>query len=1102
MEMAVLFTNQVPFFPNATDNVPYELGMKFRSAKGGKINAIRFWKAPSETGTHIGKIWTSTGTLLGSVTFTNETASGWQNKALSTPVNIQANTTYVVSVNVNAYYVATYDELGSSIVNGDLSSVADGNNGVFNGTAGAFPTNSFRNSNYYRDIDFVAVAVSTITKVSGDNQTGTAGTSLTNPLVVQVKNSAGNPQSGVTVSFAVTGGGGSVSPASAVTNASGQASTTLTLGASSGTNTVSATAAGVGSVTFSATASPSGTITKVSGDNQTGAAGTPLANPLVVQVKNSAGNPQSGVTVNFAVASGGGSVSPASAVTNASGQASTTLTLGAGSGTNTVSATATGVGSVTFSATASPSGNSQKILTTQVPSFPNATDNVPYELGMKFRSAKGGQITAIRFWKAPSETGTHTGKIWTATGTLLASVTFTNETASGWQDQALSTPINIQANTTYVVSVNINAYYVATYDELGSSIVNGDLSSVADGNNGVFNVTPGAFPTNSFRNSNYYRDINFFAVAVSTITKVSGDNQTGAAGTTLPNPLVVQVKNSAGNPQSGVTVNFAVTSGGGSVSPASAVTNASGQASTTLTLGASSGTNAVSATATGVGSVTFSATVTPANPNPIYLENLNPGTTNWKFVNKGSGEIAGYASATSVNKGGLLDIKVSLGQAGQFTIDVYRLGFYGGTGGRLMPGGSSGLLNGTTQAACTQDPNTNLVECNWTTSYVLQVGNNWTTGLYVAKLTDKTTSKEAHVWFVVRDDSSTADILFQSAASTVLAYSPTGGASLYPFNSINGQRAFKVSYDRPYGQSYRQDSQEFDTPLRVEYNMVRWLESQAYNVTYITNMDVHANAQPLLNNKVFLSVGHDEYWSPQMRDHIEAARSAGKNLAFFSANTCYWQVRFESSTSAAGQVKPDRVMACYKGDWTIDPVFQQQGASAATNKYRQNNRPENSLLGVMYTSYKAGPNWYGGFNFVVNNNSSDSYYANTNLQQGDSLPLLVGPEWDAVINNGSTPPGLVILSESPVVPDGIGNEFEPPAGLPPNTNYNVANSVRYTTSSGAKVFSIGTNVWAWGLDSDDVSPAREDTRAKQITVNVLADMGARPQTPNANLVVP
>ncbi|MFB2773263.1 N,N-dimethylformamidase beta subunit family domain-containing protein [Pelatocladus sp. BLCC-F211] len=1009
--MTFLFTNQAPSITNFSDGVPYELGMKFRSATAGQISAIRFWKAASETGTHTGRIWTATGTLLGSVTFANETASGWQQQTLSTPVDIQANTTYVVSVNVNAYYVATYDQLGSSITNGDLSSVADGNNGVFNGTPGAFPSNSYRNTNYFRDINFVAVALPTITKVSGDNQTGATGATLPNPLVVQVKDSAGNPQSGVTVNFAVTAGGGSVSPTSAVTNASGQASTTLTLG----------------------------------------------ANP--------------GATLPI---------------------------------TNTVSATANGIGSVTFSATATPSGNAQTVLTTQSPTIPNFTDNVPYELGMKFRSSKGGQITAIRFWKAASETGTHVGKIWTQTGTLLASVTFTNETASGWQEQLLATPVSIQANTTYVVSVNVNAYYAITYNELGSSIVNGDLSSVADGNNGVYNVNPNSFPTSSYQNSNYYRDIAF--VAGSALVKVSGDNQVGAIGTTLPNPLVVRVVNAQNNPQSGVTVNFAVTNGGGSVSPGSAVTNASGEASTTLTLGSvPSGPDGVivTATAVGIGSTTFSATATPVNPNPIYLENQNPGTTNWKVVNQANGEIAGYASATSVNKGGSLDIKVSLGQAGQYTIDVYRLGYYGGTGGRLIA--SSGPLNGVTQPACTLDPNTRLVECNWTTSYVLQVGNNWTSGIYVAKLTDQATNRMTHVWFVVRDDSSTADILFQSAISTVLAYSTTGGYSLYSFNSLGGQRAYKVSYDRPFSQSSNQG--ETNTPLRWEYNMVRWLESQAYNVTYTDNMQIHANGQTSLNpnnHKVFLSIGHDEYWSKEMRDAVEAGRNAGINLGFFSANTCYWRVRFENSTSAAGQVKPNRVMACYKQDWDLDSVAQQQGASAATNKFRsfQNQRPENALLGVMYGSDTG--NIYGGYNYVVTN-SGNPYYANTGLQNGDQLALLVGYEWDFTVNNGSAPSGLVTLSESTVVPAGVLPNFDEPPGeeaLPANQDFTKANSVRYTASSGAKVFASGTVQWAWGLDSDGVSPAREDTRAKQITVNILADMGARPQTPNANLIVP
>jgi hypothetical protein len=180
-----------------------------------------------------------------------------------------------------------------------------------------------------------------------------------------------------------------------------------------------------------------------------------------------------------------------------------TLTLGSTGGTDTVQATATGFGSVSFNAVAL----QDTLFTTQTPAIPNATDNVAYELGMKFQTSTAGQISAIIYWKAPSETGTHTGKIWSATGTLLASVTFSGETASGWQTQALTSPLQIQANTTYVVSVNANVYYVATGGGLANAVVNGDLSSVV-GANGVYG-SAGVFPSNSYNNTNYFRDVSF-----------------------------------------------------------------------------------------------------------------------------------------------------------------------------------------------------------------------------------------------------------------------------------------------------------------------------------------------------------------------------------------------------------------------------------------------------------------------------------------------------------------------------------------------------------------------------------------------------------------
>ncbi|MBW4612840.1 MAG: DUF4082 domain-containing protein [Desmonostoc vinosum HA7617-LM4] len=1003
--MPSIFTTQTPSNPNATDGgTSYELGLKFRTSQAGQITAIRYWKANSETGTHVGKIWAATGgSPLATVTFTGETASGWQQQALSTPLNIQANTTYIVSVNCNSHFAITYDQLATSMVNGTLSTVV-GNNGVF-GSAGNFPTNSYRDSNYFRDIAFSVTATPTITKFSGDNQSGTVGTALANPLVVQVKNSAGNPQSGVTVNFAVTGGGGSVSPTSAVTNASGQASTTLTLGAAPGatspvTNTVSASASGYGSVTFTATA-----------------------------------NPPAGVTT-------------------------------------------------------------QTVFTTQTPSNQNATDGSTYELGMKFRSASAGQLVGIRYWKAASEGGTHVGNIWAATGgTPLTTVTFTNETASGWQQATLSSPLNIQANTTYVVSVNCNSHFAMTAGGLSSSTVNEDLSTVADGSNCLYGGIHD-FPTSSYQNSNYFRDVLF--VVGSGITKVSGDNQTGTSGTTLSNPLVVRVRGSGGSPQSGVTVNFAVTNGSGTVSPTSAVTNASGQASTTLTIGSipagPSSTIVVTATAPGIGNTSFSITALPpaGSENPIVLENSKTGSSNWRidYFNQAGTEIAGYATATSVNKGSTLGLKVSLAQPGPYKIDVYRLGYYGGAGGRLMV--SSGTLNGITQPALilTQGGNIQLYEgYNWSVSYNLAVGNDWTSGLYIAKLTDQTSGKESQIWFVVRNDSSTADILFQSSFNTFLAYNNGGmavlGSSLYGYNSVGGQKALKVSYDRPFSQTTVRSS-DFDRMLRWEYNMARWLESQGYDVTYVTNVDVHSNSGLLGQHEVFLSVGHDEYWSMEERNHVEQARDAGSptNLGFFCANSAYWRVRFENS--GAGQA--NRVMACYKGEWAQDPV-------APTNKFRspENNKPENALLGIMYTGDRTVV--YGGYDFVVSN-SSDPYYANTGLNNGDKLTLLVGFEWDGIVNNGFTPPGLVTLGASTVNPETTDGDV---AG---QTNYQISNAVKYTAPSGAKVFSTGSIQWVWGLDSDGVQTPREDLRAKQIAVNVLADMGAKPQTPGAGIIVP
>jgi hypothetical protein len=257
--------------------------------------------------------------------------------------------------------------------------------------------------------------------------------------------------------------------------------------------------------------SPTSASVTVNGANATATAFTATASATTYTISGTITG-VAGVTVTLS--SGGSTVA-----TITSGAAGTTYTFtNVPNGSYSVTPTLAGYTFSPTSASVTVSGanvtgvnfsDPESVFTTQTPALTGKTDGANLELGMLFQSDIAGQITGIRFWKDASETGTHTGNIWSSTGTLLASVTFTNETASGWQVQNLASPLPIAANTTYVVSVNTgNTYYVDTYSGLASKITNLDLSSVATTNNGVYG-TSGTFPTSSYSNSNYFRDVVF-----------------------------------------------------------------------------------------------------------------------------------------------------------------------------------------------------------------------------------------------------------------------------------------------------------------------------------------------------------------------------------------------------------------------------------------------------------------------------------------------------------------------------------------------------------------------------------------------------------------
>jgi hypothetical protein len=126
-------------------------------------------------------------------------------------------------------------------------------------------------------------------------------------------------------------------------------------------------------------------------------------------------------------------------------------------------------------------------------------------MGVKVRVSQVARLTAIRFYKSPGEGGTHVGRVWTAGGTQIASVAFSGESGSGWQQQPLASPIALSPGQTYVVTVGINDLYVVTTGGLASPVTSGPLTSVADGANGVFGPL-GSFPTDSWGSSNYFID--------------------------------------------------------------------------------------------------------------------------------------------------------------------------------------------------------------------------------------------------------------------------------------------------------------------------------------------------------------------------------------------------------------------------------------------------------------------------------------------------------------------------------------------------------------------------------------------------------------------
>jgi hypothetical protein len=461
---------------------------------------------------------------------------------------------------------------------------------------------------------------------------------------------------------------------------------------------------------------------------------------------------------------------------------------------------------------------------------------------------------------------------------------------------------------------------------------------------------------------------------------------------------------------------------------------------------------------------------------PLQRENARPGTNGWQLskvrTNKGKGYrtslIEGYCSHQSIEAGQTLRIFLSAEPSRRATVDIYRMGYYGGAGGRHTT--QLGPVSVKPQPEPPIGPK-RLRECRWEPNTEIKIPADWPSGVYLGKLTTVPESKHEHAWqsyivFIVRDRRK-ADIVFQVSDNTWQAYNRWPDEySMYTDPRHPWAASVAGSFDRPYGKY----AQIYDHPLSVgsgefllwEYPLAYWLEMHGYDVTYTSNSDMLSVAE-FERGRVFLSVGHDEYWDLRQYDAALASVKSGVSHLYLSGNSVFGVTPFRPSSDG----RPNRIISregVYGGkygqfaDW-LKHDFPLEGPRA------------NLLMGCHSVyPFNGGDDWKAA-------NTRHWMFDGTNMKPGDLIPGLVGWEFHG---DPADIPGLEIVAEGVALRGGV-------------TPSKWCSTI-YPGRRGNIVFNASTIWWAQGLStppghilpwSHGVRPLGPDTRVQQMTKNLL-----------------
>ncbi|MCC3767104.1 hypothetical protein K6I34_003928 [Streptomyces sp. UNOC14_S4] len=393
--------------------------------------------------------------------------------------------------------------------------------------------------------------------------------------------------------------------------------------------------------------------------------------------------------------------------------------------------------------------------------------------------------------------------------------------------------------------------------------------------------------------------------------------------------------------------------------------------------------------------------------------------------------------------------------AAEFRAEAFRMGWYGGAQARKV-WASEAIRGGTQPMPGGAVGPTRTVTAAWHPSAEVPT-RGWPEGAYLIRLT-AASGEQRYVPVTVRSARTEGKLVLVNAVGTWQAYNTWGGHSLYHGPGGKGDdaaRSLAVSCDRPYDGD--------GAPLFTTYEqpVVALAERLGLPLAYVTSMDLDRDPLLLRGARGVVSLGHDEYWTPAMRDRVTAARDAGTNLAFLGANACFRRIRLERTG-----LGDRRLVVCYKTDWPLDPMYGRDD-DAVTTDWREppGARPENALTGTFYESNPTSAPY-------VVADPGHWLFEGTGAGRGTSFANLVGTEYDRVDGGGTTPRPLEIMAHSPLVCRGVRS---------------FADSAYYTVSSGAGVFSTGTMRWVESLVGDGAHgiPPAAARFTSRVTENVL-----------------